>query len=171
LDLHPKERLWSNLAGKDIQVERYAIAEEIPDDISLEKYKFSHKHQRKLFKWVRHKIGIPYNQMYINCYKNGQQYIGPHADGSNHENRMFKKVAIYSFSYGQERDFVIISKKFVDNVSLKNVKLNISLPNNSLVVMGGEMQKYYTHEVPKRALSTCPGPRINITLRFYFPDN
>ena len=43
--------------------------------------------------------------------------------------------------------------------------LELNLDNCSMVVMGGEMQKYYKHTVPKQ-LSIKKG-RINITLRSF----
>ena len=99
----------------------------------------------------------PYQQMLINWYQDGQHYIGWHSDD---ERQLIPNSAIYSFSYGQARDFDIKSK---DGTFKQRFKLN----GNSLIVMGGEMQKYYKHSVPKRATSTCPGPRINITLRLF----
>jgi alkylated DNA repair dioxygenase AlkB len=41
------------------------------------------------------------------------------------------------------------------------------MKNNSLIIMEGEMQKRYKHEVPKRSLSKAPLPRINITFRLF----
>jgi alkylated DNA repair dioxygenase AlkB len=111
----------------------------------------------KLLNWVQEDSGLPYKQVLINWYQDGNHYIGPHSDD---EKQLVPQSAIYSFSYGQKRDFVIKSK----DGSYRKV---ISMPNNSLIIMGGEMQKYYKHSVPKRALSTCPKSRINITFRLF----
>ena len=41
------------------------------------------------------------------------------------------------------------------------------MPNNTVVVMGGEMQKYFKHEIPKITGKKGEnfGRRINITFR------
>ena len=39
------------------------------------------------------------------------------------------------------------------------------MPNNSLIIMGGEMQKYYKHSVPKRSVKKVAKTRINMTMR------
>ena len=115
------------------------------------------------FETYRASIGFPsntgktYQQMLINWYQDGQHNIGWHSDD---ESQLLQNSPIYSFSYGQERDFDVRSK---DNTYNRRFRVY----NNSVIIMGGEMQKYYKHSVPKRAKSTCPGPRINITLRIF----
>lgn len=98
-----------------------------------------------------------YQQLLINWYQDGDHYIGPHSDD---ESQLVKNSAIYSFSFGQTRDFVIKSKEL-------DYKMVLELTNNSLIIMGGEIQKYYTHQVPKRSIKKCPNRRINITSRLF----
>jgi alkylated DNA repair dioxygenase AlkB len=99
--------------------------------------------------------------MLLNWYQDGQHTIGKHSDD---ERQLVPGSPIYSFSYGQQRDFKIASKpKSPHQIET----ITLSLPGNSLLMMGGEMQKWYTHEVPKRALSRCPGRRINVTVRHF----
>jgi len=111
----------------------------------------------QLLEWVCTHSGEPYKQILVNWYSDGNHYIGPHSDD---ERQLVPGSSIYSFSYGQERDFVIKSK----DGTYRNV---ITMPNNSLLIMGGDMQKYYKHSVPKRALSKCADKRINITFRLF----
>jgi alkylated DNA repair dioxygenase AlkB len=96
-----------------------------------------------------------YTGLLVNWFDDGNDYIGEHRDA---EKDMVQGMPIYSFSYGQERAFV---------VSRKETKFRLVLPmrHNSLLVMGGAMQQHYKHSVPKRALSTCPGRRVNLTVR------
>ena len=115
------------------------------------------KFYRKLLKWVRKHSGCKYDMMHINWYENGAHYIGEHADKTQ---QLVKHSAIYSFSFGEERDFVIRSKD-------KTFKKVIRMSNISLIIMGGEMQKYYKHGVPKRSVKTCPNSRINISFRLF----
>ena len=112
---------------------------------------------QSLLQWVCDHSGKEYFAMLINWYENGNHYIGYHSD---FEKSIVPNSSIYSFSYGQERDFLIKSKD-------KTYKQKIQMKNGSLIIMGGEMQKYYKHSVPKRALSKCPRRRINITLRLF----
>jgi alkylated DNA repair dioxygenase AlkB len=67
-------------------------------------------------------------------------YIGHHSDDTR---QLESNSTIYSFSYGQTRDFVIQSKN-------KDFRKVISLQNNTYLKMGGEIHKYYKHSVPKR---------------------
>ncbi len=110
-----------------------------------------------VIEWVCFHSGKKYKSMLINWYQDGNHYIGPHSDL---EKNIVKNSSIYSFSYGQDRDFVIISKD-------KTYKKKICMTDGSLIIMAGEMQKYYKHCVPKRSISTCPGRRINITFRLF----
>lgn len=112
---------------------------------------------KDLLLWVQTHSGQPYTSILINWYGNGQHYIGPHSDN---ESQLVPDSSIYSFSFGQKRDFVIKSKD-------KTFRKVIPMPSNSLMIMGKQMQKYYKHEVPKRALSTCPQRRINFTFRLF----
>lgn len=94
-----------------------------------------------------------YNGILVNWYKNGSHYIGKHSDD---ERSLVKNSPIYCFSFGQERKFV------VDN---KEEKYVYKLLNNSLIVMGGECQKYYKHSITKTKKS-C-NSRISVTIRAF----
>lgn len=117
---------------------------------------------------------VPYNGLLCNWYLSGLHYINAHSDS---ESDLVAGSPIYSFSYNQERDFIITPNNKTLNTAewqqykiargLTEDRIVLSLPNNSLVIMGGEMQKHYKHAVPKRALSSCPNRRINVTVRHF----
>jgi alkylated DNA repair dioxygenase AlkB len=119
--------------------------------------KINHSYLKKLVEWVSRHSGKDYKQILINWYQDGGHYIGWHSDD---EKQLVKNSPIYSFSFGQGRAFKIksIDGKFNETMNMCN---------NSLIIMGGEMQKYYKHSVPKRALSKVSKRRINITLRLF----
>ena len=159
-NLHPKEyangimfgglqefKRWDQSYGQD-----YKYAGKLHKSVPIED-----PFLQSLLKWVCSHSGQEYKSILINWYQDGTHYIGYHADD---EPSIVANSAIYSLSYGQERDFCIKSKD-------KSHKQKIYMKNGSLIIMGGEIQKYYKHSVPKRALSTCPGRRINITLRLF----
>jgi hypothetical protein len=45
-------------------------------------------------------------------------------------------------------------------------EFEFKMTDNSLFIMGGGSQRYYTHEIPK---SNDPGFRYSITMREYIP--
>ena len=115
------------------------------------------KYMKKLLRWVKKHSKLKFNSLFVNWYEDGNHYIGEHADKTQ---QLVKDSPIYSFSFGQEREFVIRSKD-------KTYKKVITMKNNSLIIMGGEMQKYYKHAVPKRSVKKCPRSRINISFRLF----
>ena len=128
----------------------------------------AHTYLQNLLEWVNEHAHLnryikpeeTYNGILINWYQDGNHYIGEHSDD---ETELVRGKPIYSFSFGQERDFRITSKK--------NAKIQLEEPlvlpmvNNSLLIMGGKMQTWYKHGVPKRLRAKkC---RINITFRIF----
>jgi len=99
-----------------------------------------------------------FNQVLLNWYQDGSHYISPHCDD---EKQLDPSAIIVSISLGARRTFKIREKK------TKKTVLQTSLENGTVVIMGGAMQKHYTHEVPKitgqKGRNT--GRRINITYR------
>jgi alkylated DNA repair dioxygenase AlkB len=99
-----------------------------------------------------------YNQVLLNWYKDGTQYIGAHCDD---EKEIVKEHPIVSISLGETRTFRIREKETKEIVS------DISMKNQTYLIMCGDMQKKYTHEVPKVSGKKGEemGRRINITFR------
>jgi DNA oxidative demethylase len=102
---------------------------------------------------IEEKIGNQYNFALVNYYVNGDDYIGWHSDN---EKDIDQSVPISSISIGAERDFYLKNKA---SGSITPVLLS----SGSLLIMGGETQKYYVHSLPKRKKIT--EPRFNITFR------
>ena len=94
-----------------------------------------------------------FNQVLINWYRDGNDYIGWHSDN---EKQIKLNTSIYTISLGIPRKFKIRSNN-------KEEKIDFILENNSYFVMGGEFQKYYKHHIPKSTKIT--ESRISITLR------
>ena len=109
-----------------------------------------------------------YNLALANFYENGLHYIGSHSDD---ESQLVKGAAIVSVSLGdfskkiratrQERTFRIRNKE------TKAIVKDIELGDGTFVIMGGEMQEHYLHEVPKVTgkKGESMGRRINLTFR------
>lgn len=161
--LCPKDKGVGKMFGRDVTFQRYEqayghdyyyagqlhVALPIPQGDGA--------YLQTILDWVRTHSGQPYDGILINWYPDGQHYIGAHSDK---EKSLVPNAPIYSFSFGQERDFVINSKD-------KSFRHVINMTHNSLIIMGGDMQTHYKHSVPKRALSKCPDRRINMTFRLF----
>ena len=99
-------------------------------------------------------LGLPrlgYNAVLCNLYRNGNDSVGLHADA---EPEMGPVIA--SVSLGTERLFRLKSLK-------GSVVLAERLAPGSLLIMAGQTQKNFKHEVPKEA--GVEQPRINLTFR------
>ena len=158
LSLKPQERGKVVVFGKEFDVPRWQKSfgqDYFFSGLNHKAEKIEHPFLIKLLEFVNKHSGKEYKQMMINWYLEGTEYISPHSDD---EKQLVENSTIYSFSFGATRDFVITSKK-------TDFRQVIPLENNTLILMGGEMQKYYKHGVPKRL--KVKYPRINITLRLY----
>ena len=98
-------------------------------------------------------LGINYNSVLINLYRNGNDYMGFHSDD---EKELGLNPFITSISLGASRDFVFKHKKTKEKISLK-------LENGDLIIMKGETQSFWNHAIPKRA--KVSEPRLNLTFR------
>ena len=101
-----------------------------------------------------------YNQVLVNFYMHGGHYIGKHSDD---ERQLVPNSTVFSASFGQERIFRIRMKKG------GTVVKDIPMLHGSYIVMCGDMQKGYTHEVPKVTgkRGDSLGPRVNVTFRVF----
>ena len=90
----------------------------------------------------------------LNRYRNGKDSNGWHADD---EKELGQNPVIASVSLGAERYFHLRHKK--DNT----LKHKMLLQHGSLLVMKGETQHFWQHQLPKTA--KIIGERINLTFR------
>jgi alkylated DNA repair dioxygenase AlkB len=90
----------------------------------------------------------------LNLYRNGKDSNGWHADN---EKELGRNPVIASVSFGAERTF------YLQHNSIKEAKLKISLAHGSLLVMKGETQHFWKHQIAKTAKPI--NPRINLTFR------
>jgi alkylated DNA repair dioxygenase AlkB len=107
-----------------------------------------------------------FNQVLLNWYKNGLDYIGPHSDD---EKQLKPNSLIFSCTFadpGVIRTFRIRSKDSYPGSIFEDIKLT----DGVFIVMGGNMQKEFRHEIVKingkRGENT--GRRINITFRQFY---
>jgi alkylated DNA repair dioxygenase AlkB len=94
---------------------------------------------------------LGYNAALCNLYRDGNDSVALHADD---EPEMGPVIA--SISLGAERLFRLKAKD-------GTVVLSERIPHGSLLIMAGETQKNFKHEVPKEP--AVEQPRINLTFR------
>jgi alkylated DNA repair dioxygenase AlkB len=97
-----------------------------------------------------------FNCVLVNLYRDGQDSNGWHADN---EPELGKNPSIASLSLGASRRFDL-------RHNLSNQKLSFELNHGSLLVMKGEMQHFWKHQIAKTKKVT--EPRINLTFRTIF---
>jgi alkylated DNA repair dioxygenase AlkB len=100
------------------------------------------------------KLSIQLNSVLINLYRDGNDSNGWHADD---EPELGINPIIASLSLGASRRFDL-------KHSTTKEKLSLELEPGSLLVMGGELQHYWKHQVAKT--KKVNDPRINLTFRY-----
>ncbi|MSP57503.1 MAG: alpha-ketoglutarate-dependent dioxygenase AlkB [Flavobacteriales bacterium] len=95
-----------------------------------------------------------FNSVLLNLYRNGQDKMGWHSDD---EKELGPNPIIASVSFGATRRFDFKHKTIPEH------KFSIDLPSGSLLIMQGDLQDHWLHQLPaqKRIIE----PRINLTFR------
>ena len=106
---------------------------------------------------VQERCSYDFNSLLINRYRNGKDKVGWHADD---EPELENCKIIASVSLGEGRDFRL-RKKENHRTSEDKVE-KIFLEHGSLLIMHAPLQKFWEHEVPKRAINNT---RLNLTFR------
>lgn len=96
-----------------------------------------------------------FNSVLINLYRNGRDSVSWHSDD---EPELGINPAIASVSFGATRRFQLRHKSNKDLETLE-----IALSHGSLLLMKGETQHFWKHQVPKT--SRVLSERINLTFR------
>ena len=130
-------------------------------------YTYSHK-TRKAEIWTRELKEIKqlieiesrdsFNSCLLNLYFEGRDGMGWHSDN---EKELLPNATIASISLGSDRKFSFKHKTTKETISL-------TLSNGSLLLMKGEIQEYWLHQLPKT--KKIIGPRINLTYRSIIED-
>ena len=94
-----------------------------------------------------------FNSVLLNLYRDGNDSISWHSDA---ERELGTNPVIASVNFGATRKFQLRHIKTKE-------KLEIELTHGSLLIMQGELQHFWQHQVPKT--SKVVGERINLTFR------
>ena len=108
----------------------------------------------KIKERIEKESNIIFNSVLLNFYRNGNDSVSWHSDD---EAELGKNPVIGSVSFGETRKFRFRHKYD------KMLKTEISLTDGSFLLMSGETQHFWQHEIPK--ISKEIGGRINLTFR------
>lgn len=102
---------------------------------------------------VETKTDVLFNSVLLNRYRNGNDSISWHTDA---EKELGKNPIIASVNFGATREFQL------RHIQTKE-KLSIQLSHGSLLIMLGELQHFWQHQIPKTKKPVSE--RINLTFR------
>ena len=97
--------------------------------------------------------GTTFNAALANLYRTGRDSVGWHSDN---ETGLGNSPTIASLSLGGERRFQFRHRKTKQTITLE-------LKMGHWLVMAGETQRFWLHQVPKTAQAVAP--RVNLTFR------
>ncbi len=100
-------------------------------------------------------LGVAFNSVLCNLYRDGRDYMGWHADN---EAELGPDPTIASISLGAQRRFLLRPRR-----PPREPRHEFRLDSGSLLVMSGDLQHHWQHQLPK-ALRIAE-PRINLTFR------
>ncbi|MDP5172282.1 MAG: alpha-ketoglutarate-dependent dioxygenase AlkB [Bacteroidia bacterium] len=100
-----------------------------------------------------------FNSVLGNYYRSGQDSMGWHSDN---EKELGIRPLIASLNLGATRTFQLRMIKD------KSRKLSLDLSHGSLLIMSGETQHHWQHQIPKTKKAV--GERLNFTFRLILTD-
>jgi len=103
---------------------------------------------------IEHTTGMEFHGVLLNYYRDGNDSVAWHADKDTVPGL---KTEIASLSLGEERNFDFRNKE--DH----RRRYSLKLQHGSLLLMKGDLQKYWEHRIAKSSLPMKP--RINLTFR------
>lgn len=107
----------------------------------------------KIKKKIETKTSAIFNSVLLNKYRDGSDSISWHTDD---EKELGKNPIIASVTFGGTRNFQLRHRDTGE-------KINLELSHGSLLIMQGELQHFWQHQIPKTKKQV--DPRINLTFR------
>jgi len=109
---------------------------------------------RQLKEKIETETGMQFHGVLLNFYRDGNDSVAWHSDKDTVPGL---KTEIASVSLGEERNFDFRYKE--DH----QTRYSIKLEHGSLLLMKGDLQRFWEHRIAKSSLPM--GPRINLTFR------
>lgn len=109
-----------------------------------------------LLEEINNSLKTNFNGILVNRYINGEKYLSAHSDDENGLDKNNKMVVGLSYGPG-------IRKFRIRDKNTKEIILDYDQQPGTLLVMSGEFQKEFTHEIPIQ--KKVKDERISITFR------
>jgi alkylated DNA repair dioxygenase AlkB len=109
-------------------------------------------------KMVDGAAGVRFNSVLLSLYRTGQDSLSWHQDD---EPELGENPVIASVSFGDTRAF-----QFRHKVKKELSTVSIELTHGSLLIMKGQTQRFWVHQVPKTSRRVAA--RINLTFRVIY---
>lgn len=93
---------------------------------------------------IHETFGHDMNICKIQRYEDGKACIAPHADKILD---LDEKVPIYNVRFGETRTFLLTNK------TDRKIKIPVSMPHNSLFILGWKTNNRWLHSVPKQSIN------------------
>lgn len=119
----------------------------------LAKSKPLQPHSAELMKIINTRFGTKYNGILVNKYEDGNNYICDHSD----DEKNLDAGGVIAISHGAVRKFRIRDK------FTKKIIIDVPTLSNSIIHMGGDFQKEFTHGIPVE--KKVKGVRYSLTFR------
>ncbi|MCD8408534.1 alpha-ketoglutarate-dependent dioxygenase AlkB [Tenacibaculum dicentrarchi] len=107
----------------------------------------------KIKEKIEPKCNAIFNSVLLNLYRNGNDSISWHTDA---EKELGQNPIIVSVNFGATRKFQLRHRETKE-------KIELELKHGSLLIMKGELQHFWQHQVPKT--KKIVDKRINLTFR------
>ena len=180
-NLHPKSKSSIIMHESDIDAHRYMQSymstppfEKV--DLKRSSYMFSGLDGvekidvptpfKKLLEYVNMKYGHNYNQIVVNWYENGKDYLPMHSDWTEDKSKPFEVTMITLCEITGIRDLILLKKREFERLGCADHH-SFKLSNGTLITLGGMTNTYYGHGINYDKDIT--GRRIGITFRHFTP--
>lgn len=116
---------------------------------------------QELLPQLNQSLGTTFNGILVNSYVNGEKHLGYHSDDENGLDKGGKRMVV-GIAYGAVRTFRIRKK---EKGKAGEIVLDYPHTPRTLIVMEGEFQSEFTHEIPIQ--KKVKEERISITFRHH----
>jgi len=123
---------------------------------------------------VNQYLGTHFNGILVNCYRDGNDKLGAHSDSEVGLDKSTKMVA--GIAFGAVRTFriryinncppdIVVSSSVDRRTPTSTIVADIPHHEGMLLVMAGDFQDEFTHEIPPITTNKVNTPRLSLTFR------
>lgn len=172
---HPEKKSEIIMREKEIPAHRYLQSYlNTPSigtvDLKKSSYMFSKDNKvdiptefENVLKHINNKYNMEYNQVVVNWYEDGNDYLPFHKDWTNDTSKAFYVTTVTFCEKDCNRTF------YVEYENDKNIGKSLKTTNGMVITLGGMTNTYFTHGILKEP--EIIGKRISLTFRYFEEQN